>query len=232
MTRPCSENTPMHRVYVWELPIRLTHWLIFVATIVLAATGYYIGHPFISVSGPARDHFVMGYARSIHMYAAIVFAMAVFVRLYWLFAGNQYARLTELVPLSGRRFRSLFHAILFYAFLRREPDEYPGHNAMAGSSYAMIFSVYVVMIATGLALYAVGTAPGSPFHIFNNEAPWLYGLQMARLIHHIGMWIIFIFVVLHLHFILLSSLIDRTGALDSMFSGYKFMPNKEGTARD
>jgi Ni/Fe-hydrogenase 1 B-type cytochrome subunit len=60
-------------MYVWELPVRVTHWLIVVSIAVLAVTGYYIGDPFIAVSGPARDHFVMGTMRVIHLYAAIVF---------------------------------------------------------------------------------------------------------------------------------------------------------------
>ena len=232
MTGRDFDNTDMHRVYVWELPIRLTHWVLFATIIVLSATGYYIGHPFIGVAGAAGDHFVMGMARAVHMYAAGVFVAAALVRFYWMFAGNKYARLTELVPLSGRRLRSFFNAVFYYAFIRREPDSYPGHNAMAGSSYVMIYTVYIVMTVTGLILYAVGAAPGSPFRVFDSLAPLLFGLQMTRLIHHIGMWVIAVFVIMHLHFVLLSSLIERTGAYDSIFSGFKFVPGKPEASRD
>ena len=78
----------LERVYVWELPVRLTHWVLFFSILVLAATGYYIGNPFISVPGAAKDHFVMGTVRAVHFYAAIVFALAVLVRIYWLFVGQ------------------------------------------------------------------------------------------------------------------------------------------------
>ena len=37
----------LKRVYVWELPVRLTHWLNFLTIIVLCFTGYYISRPFI-----------------------------------------------------------------------------------------------------------------------------------------------------------------------------------------
>lgn len=222
-----AASTSLRRVYVWELPVRLTHWLIVFSIIVLSATGYYIGHPFVNVPGPAKDHFVMGTARAVHMYAAIVFALSAFVRFYWLFAGNAYARLPEFIPLSARRFQSMWKTMKFYSFLSREPDHYPGHNALASQSYLMIFAVYVVMIVTGLVLYAVGAAPSSPFAIFDRLAPWLDGLQMTRLIHHVGMWIILIFVVAHLHFVLLSSLTERTGTFDSIFSGFKFVPPEE-----
>jgi Ni/Fe-hydrogenase 1 B-type cytochrome subunit len=214
------------RVYVWELPVRISHWLIFFSVIILAFTGYYIGHPFIIVTGAARDHFVMGFMRAIHLYTAIVFALAVLVRLYWMVSGNTYARITELIPLTSRRFRSLWQAALFYSYIRRDPEEYPGHSALAGMSYLMIFGVYLIMIATGLALYSVQTAVGSPFRFFDVLVPWFFGLPYARLIHHIGMWVLLIFVVVHIYFVLLSSITDFAGTFDSIFSGYKFFPRR------
>ena len=232
MSAVTPEKTPMRRVYVWELPVRLTHWVMAVAIIVLAVTGYYIGHPFISVPGAAKDHFVMGTMRAVHLYAAFVFIAALLVRFYWLFAGNAYARLGELVPFSPRRFRSILHAFLFYAFWRRDPDDYPGHNALAGTTYAAIYAIYVVMIVTGLVLYAAGAPPDSPFHGLERLAPWLYGLPMTRLIHHVGLWIIAIFVVFHVYFVLLASIIEHTGTMDSIFSGYKFVAKREPSGRD
>jgi Ni/Fe-hydrogenase 1 B-type cytochrome subunit len=116
---------------------------------------------------------------------------------------------------------------LYYSFIRRDPDEYAGQNALAGSSYALIFSIYVVMIATGLVLYAVNAPIGSPFRLFNVLEPFFGELQIARLIHHIGMWIILIFAVVHIYFVLLSSVIEHIGTFDSIFSGYKFMPERK-----
>ncbi len=214
----------LERVYVWQLPVRLTHWLLFFSILILSATGYYIGHPFIAVPGPAKNHFVMGTIRAVHSYTAIVFMLAVLVRLYWLLAGNAYARLSEFVPLSARRWRSLWRTLLYYSFIRHDPDDYAGHNALAASTYLMIFAVYVLMIATGLTLYAVNAAVGSPLRVFDLLAPLFGGLQIARLIHHVGMWIILIFAVMHIYFVLLSSIIEHIGTFDSIFSGYKFMP--------
>jgi Ni/Fe-hydrogenase 1 B-type cytochrome subunit len=210
------------RVYVWELPVRISHWLIFFSIIILSFTGYYIGHPFLIVAGPARDHFVMGTMRAVHLYTAIVFALAVFVRIYWMFMGNTYARITEMIPLSARRFRSIWRTMLFYSYIRRDPEEYPGHSGLAGASYAVIYMVYLVMIATGLALYTVDASISSPFQVFDFLVPLFGGLPIARLIHHIGMWVLLIFVVVHIYFVLLSSVTDHAGTFDSIFSGYKF----------
>lgn len=227
MARANAKRAAAERAYIWELPVRLTHWLIFFSFFVLAGTGYYIAHPFIAVAGPARDHFVMGTARAAHMYAAIVFSLAFFVRIYWMFAGNAYARLTQLLPFGRERLRSFWEAMMFYSFLRREPEECAGHNALAGSSYAIIYGIYFVMIATGLALYTVVASPTSPFRVFDFLIPLFDGLQVARLIHHVGMWVITIFVVLHVYFVILASIAERIGTFDSIISGYKFLSRRK-----
>lgn len=226
MAESPKREIALERVYVWELPVRLTHWALFFSILVLSATGYYIGHPFISVPEPAKDHFVMGTVRTIHLCAAIAFTLSVLARIYWMFAGNAYASLLELIPLSGRRWRSLWKTALFFAFIRRDPDDYEGHNGLGGASYAAVFAVYLLMIATGLALYSVVVAAGSPFRFFSFLVPLLYGLQFARLIHHIGMWVVLIFAVVHVYFVLLSSVIDHVGTVDSIFSGFKFIPKR------
>src|SRR6516162_6207206 len=100
-SHPASAD--LERVYVWEIPVRLTHWVIFFSILILSATGYYIGQPFNTVAGPAGQHFVMGTVRDVHLYTAIIFGLAVLVRVYWLFAGNQYARLLQFIPLTRKR---------------------------------------------------------------------------------------------------------------------------------
>jgi Ni/Fe-hydrogenase 1 B-type cytochrome subunit len=217
-----AHRVSLERVYIWELPVRLAHWLLFFSILVLAATGYYIGHPFISAPGAASTHFIMGSMRSVHLYASVVFTLSALVRVYWAFAGNAYARWSELIPVSRQRWRSFKQALLFYTFLSRESVDYLGHNALAGLTYAAIFGVYFVMMATGFALYTVYAGPSSPMQLFGFLIPLFDGLQVARLIHHIGMWAILIFAVAHVYFPVLYSIVERNGVFDSIFSGYKF----------
>jgi Ni/Fe-hydrogenase b-type cytochrome subunit len=141
------------RIYIWQLPVRLVHWVLFFSILILSGTGYYIGHPFISVPGPAKEHFVMGTMRAIHLYTAFVFSAAVLFRVYWFFAGNRYARLPEFIPLTARRWRGLWRTFLYYCFLKPYPEVYPGHDALAASTYGFIFLIYFLLMATGLALY-------------------------------------------------------------------------------
>ena len=60
------------RVYVWETPVRITHWVIALSIVVLSATGFYIGRPFVTVSGPAGQSFFMGWVKVVHGYTAYV----------------------------------------------------------------------------------------------------------------------------------------------------------------
>ena len=62
-TRPAA--VAREPIYVWQVPVRVTHWLIFFSILILSATGYYISHPFIGVPGPAASgHFAMGTVRA------------------------------------------------------------------------------------------------------------------------------------------------------------------------
>ena len=226
MTSPAGA-VAKERIYVWELPVRLVHWVLFFAILILSVTGYYIGHPFISVSGPAKAHFVMGTMRAIHLYTAIVFSAAVLVRIYWFFAGNRYARWPDFIPLTAARWRGLWRTFLYYCFLRPHPEVYPGHDALAAASYAFIFLVYLLFITTGLALYTVVASAGSVFQVFGFLVPLFGGLQMARLIHHVCMYVVFIFIVIHIYSVALWSMIEDSGEVDSIFNGHKFWPKQD-----
>ncbi len=50
-----------HAIYVFERPVRIVHWTIVFALLVLSLTGYYLHHPFLSGSGmPGHPGFAMG----------------------------------------------------------------------------------------------------------------------------------------------------------------------------
>ena len=211
---------PKERIYIWELPVRVIHWVLFFAIIILSVTGFFIAHPFISVPGPAKQHFVMGTVRAVHLYTAIFFSVAVLVRFYWFFAGNRYARLREFIPFF--RMRGFWRTFQYYCFLKPHPEVYPGHDALAASTYGLIFLLYLVLIATGLALYTPIASITSPFQVFDFLGPLFGGLQIARLIHHICMYVIWLFAVVHIYSVVLWSTIEDSGEIDSIFNGHKF----------
>ncbi|MDH3224457.1 MAG: Ni/Fe-hydrogenase, b-type cytochrome subunit [Gemmatimonadota bacterium] len=221
------------RVYVWEFPVRLTHWTIVLSVLVLAGTGIYIGGPFLTVAGEAGDHFVTGTIRVIHFYAAIAFALAVLARVIWMFMGNRYARWSQFVPVSQERRRGIVETLRFYLFLRRDPPAVAGHNPLAGATYVAVFGLYFLEILTGLTLYSASAPVGSPFGIFSAFIPIVGGLQTARYIHHITMWLLLGFVAHHVWSSIEVALVERNGIIESMVTGYKTgVPDEEAKSRD
>jgi Ni/Fe-hydrogenase 1 B-type cytochrome subunit len=215
------------RVYVWELPVRVTHWLIALSIAVLSATGIYIGHPFITVSGPAGEHFVMGWAKVIHSYAAIAFTLSVLARVTWMFTGNKYAHWDKFIPVHRPRRSGLWPTLKFYLFALRKPPGFVGHNPLAGLTYTLVFGLYFTAIATGLAMYSASAGVGSPMRAFTFLIPFAGGLQTARWIHHIVMWLLLGFTVHHVYSGVLMSSVEANATMESIFSGFKFVPRED-----
>src|SRR5579871_345339 len=80
------------RKYVWQLPIRLTHWVNAISIAVLFVTGLFIATPVLMPQGEAWNHFWMGRMRELHFAFGFALILSVAVRVYWFFAGNNYAR--------------------------------------------------------------------------------------------------------------------------------------------
>ena len=212
------------RVYVWEWPVRLAHWCIAYSVLVLAATGFYIGHPFITVT---ETGFLMGWARTIHFCAATVFALSVVTRVLWMFLGNQYSHWNKFVPVTRRRWKAMLLILRYYFFQLRQPPGFVGHNPLAGFTYTFVFLMYFAMIATGLGLYATSAHVDSPFRVFRFLLPLWGGAQTARLVHHTVMWLILAFAVHHVYSSVLMSQVEARGTIESMASGYKFVPRED-----
>jgi Ni/Fe-hydrogenase 1 B-type cytochrome subunit len=222
-----SHARELVRVYVWEIPVRVSHWLIFLSLFVLAATGFYIGSPFVVVTGEAGRHFFMGTVKVVHSYAAIVFALAVIARIVWMFLGNRYARWDKLLPVRERRWKGLWPTVEFYLFGARKPPGFVGHNPVAGVAYLLVYGLCILEILTGLALYSASAPVGSWLGWFGFLAPLFGGLQTARWIHHVIMWLLLGFFVHHLYSGWLMSQIDQNATMESIFSGYKFVPEED-----
>lgn len=217
-------------VYVWERPVRLAHWTIVLSIAVLSVTGLYIGNPFLIVTGPSSQHFVMGWAKVIHFYAATAFTLAVIARLAWMFTGNRYSRWTEFLPISKARLSRLLPTLKFYVFMRKEPPPVVGHNPLAGLTYIAVYGLCLVSIVTGLAIY--GASASGFMRNFAFLGPLIGGLQTARWIHHVVMWLLLGFMVHHVYSATLMSSTETTGTMESIFSGYKFIPRETLSSLD
>ncbi|RME79104.1 MAG: Ni/Fe-hydrogenase, b-type cytochrome subunit [Chloroflexi bacterium] len=218
------------RVYVWEIPVRLTHWVNVACIVILSFTGYYIGNPYIRVS-PREIYggYFMGLMRFIHFVTAYVFVASIAVRTYWAFiGGNRWASWRALVPFLTPEGRGkLKHALQYYLFLRRDPPTVLGHNALAGFTYAWIVFLYFVQIITGFALYAQ-SHPGGFWWTLTGWIFLFISNQYLRLIHHLVMWLLIAFALHHVYSAFLVDAEEANGLMSSIFSGWKFIvPEKE-----
>lgn len=220
---PDSPFAPV-RVYVWELPVRVSHWFIFLPVVVLSFTGYYMHNPFIV--GKGSTAFMMGTVRFIHLVAGFVFISAFLLRLYWFFVGNSWSNWRAFVPLHRRQWRGMGGMVAYYSFLRKDLLHHVGHNALAAVTYLVMFVLMFLEILTGLALYSQVRASA----VLNAVIGWLprlIDIQTLRLMHFCIMFSFFIFVIHHVYSAVLVSWEERNGLIESIFTGYKFVPSDE-----
>jgi len=220
---PYAPGEPV-RIYVWELPVRVSHWFIFLSVVVLSFTGYYMHNPFIVAR--SRTAYVMGTMRFIHLLAAAVFISAFLLRFYWFFVGNEWSNWHAFVPIHREQWRGMGWMVAYYSFLRKNLAHHVGHNALAAVTYMLMFTLMFVEILTGLALYSYTVSSRVLTFLIGWLPRWI-DISDLRLTHFLIMFAFFVFVIHHVYSAQLVSWEERNGLIESIFTGYKFVPEEE-----
>ena len=220
-------SEPRQEVYVWELPVRLTHWVTVISIGVLTVTGIYIATPFVGTSGPAVNQYLMGTMRFIHFLTAFVFTASVLLRIYWAFAGNTYARWPQFLPLSARRRRGIRKMLAYYVFVRRHPPDEIGHNALAGMTYLVVFTLFLLQIITGFTLYALPFERGAFWPTLFGWIIVAFGTQPVRLVHDLIMWLLLAFTIHHVYSAILIDSEEHSSLLSSIITGWKSLTRRQ-----
>jgi Ni/Fe-hydrogenase 1 B-type cytochrome subunit len=216
------------RVMVWELPVRIFHWLNVLAIIVLIVTGFLIANPpALLSSAEATNLQTFGIIRFIHFTAAYVFFFVMILRIYWAFAGNRFAHWRAFWPFSKRRWENFKHVLRIDVLLQNEKihdvkNISIGHNSMATFSYLAMFFIAVLQVFTGFALYADLSSWWLP-KLFSWVIPLFGGDFMVRTIHHLATWIFIFFSMVHVYLVFYHDWLEGRGEVSSMFGGYKFV---------
>lgn len=212
------------RVYVWEWPIRFSHWVIVVTIVSLSITGYYMHAPYVAATG--RAAYVMGTMRFVHLVSAFAFLCAVLIRVVWFFLGNRWASWSEYIPTTKKRWQQLVAVGKYYGFMAWSPVRFIGHNPLAGAAYAVVYGMCIVEILTGFALYSQ-LLHSKLLSLFIGWLPRMIDIQWLREIHFLCMFGFWMFFIHHLYTAILVSIEEENGLMDSIFSGYKFIPKQE-----
>jgi Ni/Fe-hydrogenase 1 B-type cytochrome subunit len=226
-------DLPVHRadgrvrLYVWQVPVRLTHWVTAACIIVLSVTGLYIADPFLIPPGGS----VMTTIRLAHIVTAVILLASGLLRTVWLLVGNRFARWTAFFPTNRRQLTEVFRQAGFYMFVRKEIPKILGHNQLAAAAYIVLWALLLLEAVTGFALDGLlGSEPGATLFWWLRE---LLGPQTVRLIHHLAMWAILAIAVFHVYSSVLVDGLEKNGLLASIFSGYKYVtPEEIAEARD
>lgn len=217
------------RVYLWEWPVRIYHWITAAAVTVLAGSGLLIGAPLAFMSThEASAGYWFGTVRFVHFAAAYLFFFALVLRVYWLLVGNSHARWSAFIPVGrfGAYLRELWAVIRTDVLqLQKPPLDFVGHNPVAATTYLVIFVLSVFQIATGFALYAPMSGSWLP-GLFAWVSPLMGGDATVRLWHHAATWAFLLFAVIHVYLVLFHDIVESRGELSSMVGGSRFVEHR------
>ena len=228
MSAPATElpqGRSLRAVFVYEWPVRVWHWLTAISIVVLTVTGFYIGRPFMpNMPGEATDQFFMGYMRFAHFAAGYVLAILFLGRLYWAIVGNHYARELFFPPiLKLATWKDVWFRVRYYLFMEKDAPPMAGPNGLeVVSAFAMFTLPAIFIILTGFALYAEGTGQGSWQAMAFGWVRALFGdSQALHTWHHVAMWVLIIYVIIHVYLVIRQDVMSRQSYISTMISGFR-----------
>lgn len=223
-----AETIPYRRVYIWELPVRLFHWINAACIVVLFATGLLIGWPqTLWMSEEPYQQYWFGWVRFLHFATGYIFLFNILFRIYWSFVGNEYARWSAYVPYKMSQLKSMWETIMVdITQIRLRGEVSVGHNYMAAFTYFVLFFICIFQVVTGFGLYADMSDAWLP-HFFHWIVPLMGGDQSVRQWHHIMSWAFPVFTVIHVYLSFYHDLVEGRGTTSAIIGGWKFERDDE-----
>jgi len=222
--RHTPRKVRLREVYVWQIPVRVYHWVNVLCIIMLSFTGYLIGAPLaIQNSAEASFSYWFGIIRFLHFAFSYLFFFNFVFRIYWGFVGNKYSRLHNYVPYTKSQWKNIFEVLkvdIFQVTHKRMKDI--GHNSLASFTYFVTFLAFVLQSFTGFGMYAAMSDAWFP-KLFSWIVPLLGGDFLTRNLHHILMWVFLLFGIIHIYLVFYHDYIERRGVTSSMIGGWKFI---------
>ena len=224
---PASYPVEYQRIYVWELPVRLYHWINALAIVALCVTGYLIGAPTRAFyASESYQQYWFGWVRFIHFTAGFVYVFVTLGRLYWAFFGNKYSRWNVYIPIKRWQQKEIVDVMTGDVLQVKHGPMTIGHNAMAGFSYFVTFLAFLFQTITGFALYAGMSNSWFP-RLFVWIVPLMGGDASVRFWHHLFLWFFVAFAVIHIYLSIYHDYIEGRGTISAIVGGWKFGQTRE-----
>ena len=212
------------KVYVWQIPVRIYHWVNAFAVTALAVTGYIIGNPpALQSSSEAFSGYWFGTVRFIHFASAFVFFFNFFFRIYWGFFSNRFAKWDQFIPTKRSQWKEMIQVLcLDILQICTKPIKSIGHNSLAGFTYFLTFIAFLFQAATGFGMYSAMSNSWLA-NVFAWVVPLMGGDFAVRQWHHIMMWFFIIFAILHVYLVFYHDYVEGRGTISSIAGGWKFI---------
>ncbi len=123
-----------NKVLVWDLPVRIFHWLLVVAFVVAYLS---------------EDDFL-----TVHVWAGYLIAGLLAFRLVWGFTGNSYARFANFICPLGKS------KAYFMQVIDLKAKRYLGHNPAGAVMIVLLLISLLLTVISGLAVYAADQGAG------------------------------------------------------------------------
>jgi Ni/Fe-hydrogenase 1 B-type cytochrome subunit len=185
--------------------------------------------------GEASQNYLMGYIRYVHFASAYLLTVGFLGRIYWAVVGNDHARTLFLPAVwTAEWWDGFLHELRWYAFLEKQPRHHVGHNPMASlAMHVMLVWGTLFMIVTGFAMYGEGEGMGSwQYRWFSSWViPWLGQSQDVHTWHHLFMWYLVIFIIIHVYGAVRENMLSQPTFIRTMITGWRTV-KKDGSSGD
>ena len=213
--------------YEFSKWLRITHWVRALAIVILVGSGFYIAYPFLSPahSGGEPVNFLNGLFRSWHIIFGFLL-IAVTIGKFYLFI---FDKESEVERASFKDFISptiWIKQLKYYMLIGEHPHGRGVYNPLQFIAYLAIYVAIIVISLTGLILYVHVYHEGIGGMLYDILRPievMLGGLAWVREIHHIATWVFILFLPVHVYMAVFNSVYGKSGAMDSIFSGYRWI---------
>ncbi|HSD37862.1 MAG TPA: cytochrome b/b6 domain-containing protein [Rhodocyclaceae bacterium] len=198
-----TNNTgPTKKVKVWDLPLRLFHWLLLIA----------VSAAFITIWAKSD--------RNLHMLAGYSVLTLLLFRLVWGFIGGEHARFFNFVKGPARVLS--YMGALFGG--RHDPNR-TGHNALGALSVLAMLLSLLFQAVSGLFNFDDDLNEGPLRKLISESLA-----DKLHEAHEINQWIILGLIVLHVLAILFYRFGKKDNLVSPMITGSKTLPADATTA--
>jgi cytochrome b len=190
----------MNKILVWDLPLRLFHWLLVTLVVVSVVS--------VNIGGNAMQiHLLSGYA---------VLSLLLF-RILWGLLGSTHSRFASFVRSPASAFTYL------RALLRGEASQHLGHNPAGAWSVVLMLAILLIQAGSGLFANDDIATEGPLAKLISKELS-----DRITGVHHLNSKLLYVLIALHLSAVAFYVLGKHENLVRPMITGFKSVASANG----